>query len=299
MKNLPARAYRALFSARPIDAVEALLSKAKHPKEAAEYIVEMLLVGHRKVLHDAFEAQQKILSLHFQNQSSGCTSWIERKNENEINQVIGVCLRHGVDVDYVGSEGLTLLSVALGFGKDAVAKFLIEQGASIDSVPHENGVSSAPLVIAASQALCQNNDRWVSALLDMGADIEGRDSSGQTALWHIALTGPLEWAVSLIKRGASPMALNEDGNTMLHDLVSEHHKIPMETAAWMCRQGVDPDHQNHRGQSVYDVVAYYFGQDKEKEVRTHLGKALAERRADLLDKASPSAPVLQAKSMRL
>ena len=54
-------------------------------------------------------------------------------------------------------------------------------------------------------------------LLPVGADVDGRDGDGRSALWHAALQGKLEVAIHLVEKlGASPTLADSHGRTPLY-----------------------------------------------------------------------------------
>jgi ankyrin repeat protein len=113
-------------------------------------------------------------------------------------------LNNGVDVETMGDlVGLTPLKLACRFGHFAVARLLVENGATIDvkggsdAGTHQK-FPDTPLIDAIERG---HSDiaRW---LIEEGADIHYTCSEGRTALWCACYWGNKIIARMLIDRGA-------------------------------------------------------------------------------------------------
>lgn len=54
----------------------------------------------------------------------------------------------------------------------------------------------------------EENNEIVQALLERGADVNAKDTDGETALNYAARQGRLDWATELLKRGAAEVSPN-------------------------------------------------------------------------------------------
>jgi ankyrin repeat protein len=89
----------------------------------------------------------------------------------------------------------------------------------------------------------------VKLLLDRGADVNGRDCHGFTAL-HSAMFTPIiseELVKLLIKRGADVNARGKDGSTQLH------YGSGSWVASLLMKFGADPNIKNKDGQRPVDI----------------------------------------------
>ncbi|HLJ57877.1 MAG TPA: ankyrin repeat domain-containing protein [Chthonomonadaceae bacterium] len=93
-----------------------------------------------------------------------------------------------------------------------MAKLLIARGANVNASDFE-----PPLNAAAAAG----RPDLVSLLLDSGADVNGRDDEGYTALMEAAGSGYREVAERLIAAGIDVNARNGEGLTALHYARSE------------------------------------------------------------------------------
>lgn len=114
-------------------------------------------------------------------------------------------LKHGADVNALDSEGVTALQHAILTGRTQVADVLLANGATLNA--------DRLLLLAAAQG---TSDRDVIRyLVKHGADINRRDSNGDTALLLAVRDGNLRLARHLIDQGADVNASDRDGRTVL------------------------------------------------------------------------------------
>lgn len=103
--------------------------------------------------------------------------------------------------------GFTALHGVAGQDEPELAKFLIDSGADVSA---KNDMDMTPLHIAQSASL-------VEVLVRHGADVNARAKDGWTPL-HVQAqegedTGALEVMEALLKAGADPNLVDDEGNT--------------------------------------------------------------------------------------
>ena len=131
----------------------------------------------------------------------------------------------------------------------------LEAGADVNA--KESGyLAGTPL----HHAVRKNKVPIIELLLNAGADIDARDTSGDTPL-HEACQGSKDPQVfrALLQAGADPNARDNDGSTPLHEL-AEYHDIPEATQAGLVVQilidaGADVKARQSRGYTPLHFAA--------------------------------------------
>lgn len=127
--------------------------------------------------------------------------------ERGLPQMVELLLLRGADpnpADSTEPDGGCLVSLALDYGKTRVADTLLRHGARFDFQAEGRLHNLAG----------NNRSEVVLWLLDHGADINGRDSRGDTPL--ISAAGHADLMALLLSRGADPRVKNARGSTVLH-----------------------------------------------------------------------------------
>jgi ankyrin repeat protein len=106
-------------------------------------------------------------------------------------------------------DGWTALHLAAAFATPEAVKFLIEHGASVSAVS-TNPQANQPL--HAALALSRNPE-VIACLLAAGADPNGRQAGGFTALFSAAAANRRDLAQILIDNGADPSLSSDFGQT--------------------------------------------------------------------------------------
>ena len=94
---------------------------------------------------------------------------------------------------------------------------------------------------------CGDTER-VAALIDAGADIDGRDRYNQTSLMNAARLGHIELVRSLVDRGAALNVTAKYGLTALMLAIIGYHE---EAACILIRAGADPTVRGGKGAIGY------------------------------------------------
>lgn len=99
-------------------------------------------------------------------------------------------------VNAANADGYTPLILAAYRGNNAVGKYLVESGASIDAL---SGMGTALMA-----AVVKGNDEMVKYLLEKKANPNLTDGNGSTALLYAVMFKKRDLASVLIKAGANP-----------------------------------------------------------------------------------------------
>lgn len=105
-------------------------------------------------------------------------------------------------------DGYGALGLAIFFGHDEAARWLMKQGADVN-LAAANAARPAPI----HSATARDNRGMIALLLEHGADPDRPQGQGFTALHEAAARGNREIVQLLLKHGASKSARTEDGRT--------------------------------------------------------------------------------------
>ncbi len=119
------------------------------------------------------------------------------------NRKVTTLVRHGASLRF--SDNFTAFEAAVGQNNLNTVKLLVKLGAKVDD--GRDGFDT-PLMSAYDTSMA-------AYLLDHGARIDARDSSGMTALMRAAQLGNVELVQFLILRGADVNATSTDSKTAL------------------------------------------------------------------------------------
>jgi ankyrin repeat protein len=105
-------------------------------------------------------------------------------------------------------DGYPPLGLAVFFGHEGLARYLLDHGADVNT-QSKNGQNVSPLHAAAAR----RNAVLVRMLLDHAADPNARQAHDYTPLHTAAFHGDTEIAELLIERGADPRMKSTEGKT--------------------------------------------------------------------------------------
>lgn len=122
----------------------------------------------------------------------------------------------------VAPDGFGILGLAVYFGREEAAEFLLEKGGNPDT-PSANDFRVRPIHSAAAHRDEERSSALVRLLLEWKADPNVVQAGGWTPLHQAAAHGRKESAELLIARGASLTAKSEDGRTPLDMARAKKH----------------------------------------------------------------------------
>jgi ankyrin repeat protein len=168
---------------------------------------------------------------------------------------VDVCrllVSQGADMEIVADSGYTALMWALmSSSSEAAAELLIDSGANPapNSRPIEAyaGALSTPLTMAARNGLT----RMVTRLIEAGANLDGIDASGWTALKHASQAGHDEIVQALIEAGAD---LNLPDNEGWTPLIGAASRAAWSTVDLLIDAGADVNHVTESGATALREV---------------------------------------------
>jgi len=163
-------------------------------------------------------------------QEDGTTALIYAAIGGSAEQV-NLLLDKGANVNARKDDGWSALDFAISQSRREVAQLLLKRGAKTDEVSNK----VVPLVLAASGF----DVGMVKLLLDNGANINAKDSKGNTALRNASGGNErIEIVKLLLERGADINATNNDGRTALLEAIELGNKSVVRL---LLGKGADPN----------------------------------------------------------
>lgn len=164
-----------------------------------------------------------------------------------------------------GSDGDTPLHIAAGLGDEQLVKLLLSKGANKDirnrvgktayDVAAENGNSKLFDALRLGDNLCaaarKGEVRTIHRLLETGANINGRDQNGWTALHRASFKGKIDAVRTLIENGIDVSARDEDGFTALHCAVESGH---VEVIELLMKKGAEIEARTNKGVTPLQIA---------------------------------------------
>ena len=139
--------------------------------------------------------------------------------------------------------------IATAHGRSGCLALLLQAGAHANAVDNEIHL---PLVASAA---CRGHFFCLRALFQAGADIEARDSCGQSPAMHAAFEGQVDCLRFFIENGADMDARELTGHTPLMLAAKRGHEPCLRLIA---ESGADLEAQNDEGRTA-SMIALKFG----------------------------------------
>lgn len=171
-------------------------------------------------------------------------------------ECLDLLLSAGLDILVRDEWGRTALMVAT---HPQMVEKLVSAGLSVHDTDHE-GRGALHRLVSEQNALLPAS---VDTLLSLGANIDLRDSQGNTPLMSTAHP----WMIAgLLDRGASVSAVNKCGENVLHRLFRSRYIVQEDTITRLLDKGADPAHKDEAGVSPIELVRekaekYYQGHE--------------------------------------
>ena len=160
-------------------------------------------------------------------------------------KIVGTLVNNGVDVNAFGEPGWTALFLAARYSLE-ITELLVSAGADVNP-------SVTDYIIILMQSL-QRPD-IAAYLIEAGACIDTRDSTGFTALHHAVTAGSDSIVELLVKNGANLEAKNDNGETPLHRAVLSSKKGTFtDLIVHLLEAGADPRVKTRKGHTPYDLA---------------------------------------------
>jgi ankyrin repeat protein len=138
--------------------------------------------------------------------------------------MVKTLLKHGADINRTNADGNSALDLAILSGRTQVAEVLLDQGAQLDA--------SALLLEAAAAGVTDRDT--VRFLTERGADLEQRNTAGDTPLLVAIRQDNHRLATELVSRGADVNVQAADGRSAL--ALAQQLQLP-ELISLLQRQG--------------------------------------------------------------
>ncbi len=136
---------------------------------------------------------------------------------------------------------------------------------------HEQGMVR-DMIEAASEGSLST----LRTLLDGGADVNARNTAGETPLHHAVWSTQHVCILHLLESGADPNAADKNGDTPLH-LACREPELPM--IEYLLRFGADATLRNKKGETAQEVLCREHRLDLDGATIAYLLKPFGEAKA--------------------
>lgn len=162
------------------------------------------------------------------------------------SEILAEILRHEPNIEMRNEEGLTALVGASAIGRAEIVSQLLHAGALPD------GTGPFPKETALMMAAIPLGTECLELLLEAGAEVDGQNDAGATALMTAVHWNNLDSVKLLTKTGASVDLRDAKGRTALfHAVVESRESICVE----LLRAGANPDVADNSGISLRKLAS--------------------------------------------
>lgn len=159
--------------------------------------------------------------------------------------VIDALISLGANPNAMNNEGNTPLHTMNGQHSPFISKF-VDAGADLEARNHDG------YTVLFKHA----NDEPFQTLIDMGARLDTRDSTGRTLLHRCCTnTDRLDYLISL---GLDPLATDHQGNSLMMEVAATKNCKQPAIMKHLVALGLDIDQPNHRGRTALHALCAVF-----------------------------------------
>ena len=194
--------------------------------------------GKNSIIEEILKKEPSLVN--FQNKFGDTPILIALEFDRQITALL--LLNAGANARAQNREGFTPLHFAASQGNPEVLDLLIKKGADVNAKTKK---LVTPLHLASS-ASC------VKILSEAGADVNARDDRDLTPLHRALILKNTEVCKALLKKGASPMLMDKEGNTALHMAVS-YCNSPI-IIKMLIERGAKTDRTNNSGETPLSIA---------------------------------------------
>lgn len=156
------------------------------------------------------------------------------------DEIVSEILSHQPNLETRDEGGLSALMVASAVGRAEIVSELLRAGALPD------GTGTFPKETALMKSSIPNSPNCIKLLLEAGAEVNGQNEAGSTALMTAVHWGNLDCARLLINAGASVNLRDSRGRTALFHAVAASRES---MCSILLAAGADPDLKDNSGLS--------------------------------------------------
>ncbi|ESW23486.1 hypothetical protein PHAVU_004G051200 [Phaseolus vulgaris] len=187
--------------------------------------------------------------------------------EERRRDCVRLLLANGARTDLKNTtEGDTPLHMAAAAGDESMVKLLLQkgrankdirnaQGKTAYDVAVENGHERLFDALSLGDKLCaaakKGEVRTIQKLLEKGADLNGRDQHGWTALHRASFKGRMDVVKVLVERGVEVDAKDEEGYTALHCAAEAGH---VDVTEFLVKKGADVEARTSKGVNALQIT---------------------------------------------
>lgn len=183
---------------------------------------------------------------------------VKAGNLNKVQELV----KNGADLNLKDQYGSTLLHRAANWQKNAILKYLLENGANPNI---KSGEHNLP---AFQGAALMNNIEAVKLLIEHGADVKQIDTDGNTAIHYSANPDYLKL---MIEHGADVNSKNNNNSTPLH---WANTNINLEGIKVLLDNKADPNIRTIKEGRTPLINAAYYSTGHFREFKCSLGRVL-------------------------